>query len=186
MISVKYAIVGGGLAGLSLAFRLKKAGIAGQDVLLIDPEKRIENDRTWCFFDDKPSPFDHLVRKTWNKVAVQKGHRKRIQGTYNRPYKMLFAQDFFEFVWAELDSWAGFQFYPSPVNSIQDSNKGLLILADDINVQADYVFDSRPGPLKVDPTHPILYQHFKGLFIKTLHPVFDDQTATLMDFQSLG
>lgn len=63
-----YIIIGGGLAGLQLALKFGTDRFFEQkSVAIIDPLKKNSNDKTWCFWEEGPGEWDHLVAKTWNK-----------------------------------------------------------------------------------------------------------------------
>ena len=52
MRNFDYIITGAGAAGLMLAYRMAKdAFFDEKSILIIDPEKRKEEDRTWCFWE---------------------------------------------------------------------------------------------------------------------------------------
>ncbi len=60
--SYDYIITGMGCAGLSLAVHLLRKGcLDGKKLLLIDREKKERNDRTWCFWETSPGPFEDVV-----------------------------------------------------------------------------------------------------------------------------
>ncbi|RZK28105.1 MAG: FAD-dependent oxidoreductase, partial [Hymenobacter sp.] len=61
-LAYDYLLVGGGAAGLSLAYHLaQEPSLASKRVLLIEPEAKDQNDRTWSFWADAPTPFDGLA-----------------------------------------------------------------------------------------------------------------------------
>ena len=51
------AIIGAGLAGLSLAARLAEPPFAGLRVLVLEPRTLYRRDRTWSYWSMQPHPF---------------------------------------------------------------------------------------------------------------------------------
>ena len=63
-----YAIVGGGLAGLQLALRLKEdVFFKGKKIAIIDPSFKITRDKTWCFWEKGHGRWDALITTQWQK-----------------------------------------------------------------------------------------------------------------------
>jgi len=58
------AILGAGLAGLSLALRLVEAGVDAP-ITLVEPRTAYACDRTWGFWETEAHPFAHLVAERW-------------------------------------------------------------------------------------------------------------------------
>ena len=60
-----YIMAGGGMAALSLAAAIVRP-LPDASILIIDPERKGENDRTWSYWSARPQPFDHLACATWD------------------------------------------------------------------------------------------------------------------------
>jgi lycopene beta-cyclase len=56
-----YIICGGGMSGLSLAYQLSISKLSNKKILIIDPERKTKNDRTWAFWEKIDNPFDHIL-----------------------------------------------------------------------------------------------------------------------------
>jgi len=56
-----FIIAGGGLAGLSLAWYLVHSRLRDSRILLLDKEPKQKNDRTWCYWSNRPGEFDSLA-----------------------------------------------------------------------------------------------------------------------------
>ena len=58
-----YIIIGNGLAGLQLALELSSdAFFNDKQIALIDPSEKLENDKTWSFWETSSSKWDALVQ----------------------------------------------------------------------------------------------------------------------------
>ena len=60
-----FAILGGGAAGLSLALELVGSELQNKSILIVEKDAKNTNDRTWCFWSDRPTRFDGIARKAW-------------------------------------------------------------------------------------------------------------------------
>ncbi len=54
-----YVIVGGGMAGLQLAYRIHNdLFFKGKKIAIVDPNNKTENDKTWCFWEKNSGEWD--------------------------------------------------------------------------------------------------------------------------------
>jgi len=63
-------IVGGGLAGLSLAYELVSRLPANSTILIIDKNKTWGESHTWSFWTDRPTILDPIVKHRWCSVQT--------------------------------------------------------------------------------------------------------------------
>lgn len=182
-----YLLVGGGAAGLSLAYHLaQEPRLAGQRVLLIEPAAKTQNDRTWSFWADKPGPFDHLAVGEWDKIAFRSPSFERTFALKKYRYRTIRGLDFYQFVQQCLAARpAQFTCLPGTVAQLTETATGVVArLADGQEIAARYAFDSRPPTIKRQPArHRYLLQHFVGWEIETERDVFDPEVVEFMDFR---
>jgi lycopene beta-cyclase len=94
-----YVLLGGGAAGLSLAYHLaQEPRLAGQRVLLIEPEPKDQNDRTWSYWSATPGPFDHLAVGEWDKIAFRSPGFEQVLQLHDYRYRTIRGLDFYQFV----------------------------------------------------------------------------------------
>lgn len=183
-----YLIVGGGAAGLSLAYHIsQEPRLAGKRVVVVEPEQTPRNDRTWRFWSDEPSLFDAIICHEWHNIVFRTpGITRQLPlGAYR--YRMLRSLDFHRFVHDALTLRpAQFTLMSGQVQQLQEdaSSSGVLaVLADGSQVRARYAFDSRLPKLQPQPQqHRYLQQHFLGWEIETEEDAFDTSTMQFMDF----
>lgn len=172
------------MAGLSLAYYLSQSSLSDRSILLLDREPKNQNDRTWCFWEVEPGPFDSVLFRKWSKVSFHGTTYAGVINLGNYQYKMLRGIDFYDFVKAKLACFPNIEQKQATIQRIKDTPQGGFVIADDEPYIADYVFDSTYS-LKLNlPQHHNLLQHFKGWVITTEKPCFSPKQPVLMDFRT--
>ena len=178
-----FIIAGGGMAGLSLAYYFSQSPLRDRSILILDREPKNRNDRTWCFWERQPGPFEAILFRTWKTVSF---HGTTYAGSLDMGdyrYKMLRGIDFYDFVQTELAKFPNIERKQASINRIKDTPQGGFVIADDEPYIADYVFDSTFA-LKLDqPENHNLLQHFKGWIITTEKSCFNREQPEIMDFR---
>jgi lycopene beta-cyclase len=180
-------LAGGGLAGLSLALQLTRSPLHDSSMLIIDRESKTRNDRTWAFWTDRPTPFDGIVQREWNKVHFAgAGFEKDIDlGAYI--YRLVRGIDLYHYVHEQLAAHANVEFVKGNVERIEDAAEGARVFANGEAYGARWVFDSRYSVKAFKPEGAgchYLPQHFEGWEIETPGDAFDPRAATLLDFRT--
>ena len=63
-----YILAGGGLAGLSLACHLVNSPLRDRSILIVHPDTKERNDRTWSYWTRQPGLFDGAVTHAWDSL----------------------------------------------------------------------------------------------------------------------
>ena len=180
------AIAGAGAAGLSLAYYLSVDQTHELRIVLIDPDAKDQNDRTWCTWGAIPAPFDQLVSHQWQNLAFFDPELQRVGQLHPHPYRLLRGIDFYTFVKAQLRDDPRIHWHRAPVTALLPDPAGVTLHTATGPLRARYVYNSVPG--LVDARIPMptyaLKQHFVGWEIETETPVFQPETAWLMDFRT--
>lgn len=180
-----YILVGGGMAGLSLAYYLNKSSLRDKKILLIDRDIKQENDHTWCFWEKETSAFEPIVFREWQHLwfhGVERFTRLLSLGKYR--YKMIRAVDFYDFIGKELAQNPAISFVQANVLDIDESENGGKVHTDKGIFEAkEYLFDSVSVPSFQKEAYQNMLQHFLGWVIETDEPVFKPEEATLFDFR---
>lgn len=182
------AVLGGGLAGLSLLYHLERAGkLDGRRVVLVDPEgKKSAHDRTWSFWERRPGPFEHLVYHRWPTVTVHNDYREVDWELAPFEYKLIRSTEFYAYVNGVLDARPEVTRLRGFAQNIVSEGGQVTFRVDGEDYRADVAFSSIPlhQPPGPNQDYPYLDQHFRGWFIETETDVFDPTTAALMDFRT--
>ena len=66
-----YIIIGGGCAGLSLAYELDQhKKLENKTLAIIEPRDEYKKDKTWSFWKVINHNFDDCVKKSWKNFSI--------------------------------------------------------------------------------------------------------------------
>jgi lycopene beta-cyclase len=155
-------------------------------VLLIEPEAKDQNDRTWSFWADEPGLFDAIATHEWHAIAFRSPSFERTFNLKKYTYRTLRGLDFYQFVHRALGARpAQFTLVRAEVADLINTSTGVEARTTTGQVfAARYAFDSRPPAITTQPaTYRYLLQHFVGWEVETTRDVFDPQAMEFMDFR---
>lgn len=172
------------MAGLSLAYYLKKSKLTDKSILIIEPTEKNTNDRTWAFWERTPNTFEDILYRKWNAVELidANGNPQTLDmGDYQ--YKLLRGIDFYTFVTSELKKYEGIEWLKDLVKNIKEDADGAIVETQSGEIlKALIVFDSTYQlNLTLKHNHNLL-QHFKGYVIQTEKPCFNPSLPVMMNF----
>lgn len=180
-----FIIAGMGCAGLSLAVRLKQAGVPFSKVLLIDKSFKNENDRTWCFWTKEDNNwFDSLVTKSWDKFVFQSTGFKKECVLEPYRYQMIRGIDFYKYCLEELKQDARFEMITDEITALSSHSNYAVLRTKTQSFSAKYVFNSAFRTLNKKEKQVNYLQHFMGWIIETPENVFDDTCPVFMNFNT--
>jgi lycopene beta-cyclase len=179
-----YLLAGGGAAGLSLAYHLsQEPRLQGKRVLLLEPEAKTQNDRTWSFWTDQPTPYDAVLAAEWRQLAFRSPQFAAVLPLRRHRYCTLRGLDFYRFVQAALAARpTQFVHLTARVEQLENTATGVLARTSAGDFTARYAFDSRPPKPERRPDRRYLWQHFVGWEVETDFDAFDAATPVFMDF----
>ena len=160
-----YVIIGGGCAGLSLAYELEiHEKLTNKSLAIIEPRDEYKRDKTWSFWKVVSHNFDDCVKKNWKNFSINIPGKTSYLDCKNFPYQ-------------SIDSGL---FYKKINNKLKE-NKNISFLKDlsEINLKNCFMFNSVPS---IREDHRNLWQHFCGVEIESEDNFFDDEIFNLMDF----
>ena len=185
MSQYDYIITGSGASGLMLAYRMANDSFFdNSSILIIDKEKKNSDDRTWCFWENGEGEWDELLHKSWDKILFESNIYKNTIPLQSYAYKMLRSGVFYDKLWKFINTKNNIRFIEDTVVDIKGSTNGAIVetlkskyfttkLLNSIDLNKNYTLQKK---------YPVLLQHFCGWFIETDKNLFDDSTATFMDF----
>ena len=160
-----YIIIGGGCAGLSLAYELDiNKKLEKKTLAIIEIREKYKRDKTWSFWKVFDHNFEDCVIKSWNNFTINSRYGSHEMKNKKYPYQTI-------------DSGL---FYKKVINRLKkNQNIQFLKDIDHLNTKNSFVFNSITSNQVYDSG---LWQHFKGIEIETPKNIFDDEIFNLMDF----
>ena len=160
-----YVIIGGGCAGLSLAYELEiQEKLKDKTLAIIEPRPEYKRDKTWSFWKVTPHNFDDCIKKSWENFSINVPSRTNHLECKDYPYQSIDSGLFYEKINNKLKENSNISFFKS---------------IDEINTKNSFIFNSVPI---IKKNHLNLWQHFCGVEIETKYNFFDEQIFNLMDF----
>ena len=121
-----YIIIGGGCAGLSLAYELEVYDkLKDKTLAIIEPREDYKRDKTWSFWKVFSHNFDDCVKKSWNNFTINIPNNTKFVDCEPTPYQTIDSGMFYEKILSKLKLNKNIQFYKS-IDQLDKSNSCLL------------------------------------------------------------
>ena len=160
-----YVIIGGGCAGLSLAYELEiNNKIVSKTLAIVEPRAEYKRDKTWSFWKVINHNFDDCVIKSWNNFSINSHSGSHELKTESFPYQSIDSGHYYKKINTSLSKNKNIQFFKN-ISEIDTNNS--------------FVFNSVPEST-LDKSK--IWQHFQGVEIEVEKDIFDDEIINLMDF----
>ena len=160
-----YIILGGGCAGLSLAYELDiNKKLNDKTLAIVETRDSYKRDKTWSFWKVLDHNFEDCVIKSWNNFSVNSKIGSVEINNKEYPYQTIDSGLFYNKILDQLKKNKNVQFFKS---------------SDQLNLNNAFIFNSIPSK---NSNLSNLWQHFKGIEIETSRDIFDDEIFNLMDF----
>ena len=160
-----YIIIGGGCAGLSLAYELEiHKKLESKTLAIIEPRNEYKRDKTWSFWRVVEHNFEDCVEKSWKNFSINSPTETNHLKCNDFPYQTINSGLFYK-----------------KINNRLKENKNISFFKniEEINQDNSFIFNSVPS---IENRNDSLWQHFSGVEIKTKENIFDDEIINLMDF----
>ena len=165
MTDFDYVIIGGGCAGLSLAYELEiNNKINSKTLAIIEPRDIYERDKTWSFWKVNPHNFEDCVIKSWKEFSINISSKTNYINCSKTPYQTIDSGLFYKKIIAKLK---------------KNKNIYFLKTIEDLNISKSFIFNSLAN---IIPKKDDLWQHFGGFEIEVEKKIFDSEIMNLMDF----
>ncbi len=160
-----YVIIGGGCAGLSLAYELEiNNKLKDKSLAIIENRTQYKRDKTWSFWKVFDHNFEDCVIKSWNNFTINTSKGSHELNSIKFPYQSIDSGKFYKKIITKLSDNSNVSFFKnlSEINSVD-------------SIIFNSVFEG-----ELDKSE--LWQHFQGIEIETENDIFDDKILNLMDF----
>jgi len=160
-----YIIVGGGCAGLSLAYELEiNDKLKERTLAIIETREEYRRDKTWSFWKVFDHNFEDCVIKSWNNFTINTSESSNELSNKKFPYQSIDSGKFYKKINSKLSTNPNIRFFKN-LNEINSENSIIF----------NSIFDK-----ELDKSE--LWQHFQGIEIETPKNIFDEEIINLMDF----
>ena len=160
-----YIIIGGGCAGLSLAYELDlHEKLKDKTLAIVEPREEYKRDKTWSFWKVSNHNFDDCVKKSWKEFSVKIPSESKVVKCENYPYQSIDSGLFYNKINEKLKKNKNIKFF----NNIKE-----------LNTKNSFIFNSVPS---LQNNSSNLWQHFYGIEIETNEKFFDENNLELMNF----
>ena len=160
-----YVILGGGCAGLSLAYQLDiNNKIKNKTLAIVEMRKEYKRDKTWSFWKITDHNFDDCIIKSWNNFTINIKSETCEVLNKEYPYQTIDSGLFYQKILKQLKQNKNIEYFKN---------------TNELKLENSIIFNSF---LTKENHENELWQHFKGLEIETSKNIFDDEIFNLMDF----
>jgi len=160
-----YVIIGGGCAGLSLAYELElHQKLNDKTLAIVEPRTEYKRDKTWSFWKVFDHNFEDCIKKNWKEFSIKTSSNSKVITCDNFPYQSIDSELFYK-----------------KINERVAKNKNIKFFKNikELNINNSFIFNSVPS---VQNNKSNLWQHFHGIEVETNEDCFNDKTVNLMDF----
>jgi len=177
-----FIFAGGGGSSLALLLALHNIdGLKDLSILIIEPDQKDSNDRTWCFWtdhNDSAYPIvKDLIDHRWTKIN---NVHHEVSSLEPYEYIQIRSADLYAYADKILSQYPQVERSMDKVTSFEEKKEAVVVHTETAHFSCDKLFDSRPPKLK---RRELLWQSFVGWRIEVENFVFDTDTCTLMDFE---
>ena len=164
-----YVIIGGGCAGLSLAYELNlHKKLKNKKLAIIDPRTNYKRDKTWSYWKVINHNFEDCVKKSWSRFYVTDKSRNNNETDCSfYPYQSIDSEKFYKKILEKLKKNKNI-FFKKKLN--KSKFKGSI------------VFNSVPSIKKFNKDRTNYWQHFYGIEIELKKLQYDLDKFDLMNF----
>jgi lycopene beta-cyclase len=184
-LDVDYLFVGAGASSRLLLMSLDRHNLLkGKRVVVIDPDVKSSNDKTYCFWASpeelKEIQCESLIGHRWRHVTVD---HKQSESLNAMEYMHISSIDLYH-ASDQIMKANEVKYLQDKVEKIESFEKGIKVVTSAKHFLTNTVFDSRPPkylPPKINEAH--LIQSFIGYVIQCDKPIERAEAIHLMDFE---
>lgn len=175
-------VVGGGCAGMQLINALLKLPAEQTGDILLIESKRQTIHKSWCFWTNKQSEYDFLIGKYWSELKFGTSGSDLSGEIAPYRYNYINSELFFEYHNQLISGSPRVKVVYEEVKMFKSDYGLKQVYTQNNRYQAQHIYSSIIDFSTIENNKVLLWQHFKGWFIKTDQAVFNSNQATIMDF----
>ncbi len=177
---VDLIVIGGGLAGLSLAGRLARGGYQGR-VVILEPREDYVDDRSWAFWTPTGNALPTTAARRWSRWQFSRqGGEPLTCSAAGWSYAYVRSLDVYRAALKRIALNANFKLVlGTGASAIERNGDHLLVATSAGSLSARSVVDTRPAPMDRF-SRSMMFQCFAGRELMFDQPRFDDSRVELM------
>ncbi|MCL9809020.1 lycopene cyclase family protein [Flavobacterium luminosum] len=180
-----YIFSGFGLSGMMILHKMMAADLhLNKSILIIEPEDKSENDKTWSFWEKNQGNWDFLLSKSWDEAYFLGDGIKTNCMKNGYRYKSIASDLFYKTIFKKIEGCKGIVWKKEKTLFFQEQNDTVIVKTNEATYEGATLFNSFYNRNEIinNAKYPLLQQHFVGWFVKSKTPFFKENTATFMDF----
>ena len=183
-------IIGGGCAGLSLAYEYAQMKKPRLSVFILEKRENYHDDKTWCFWLDHQQDFSHrdIILNSWKAWRFSSKEQSYIHRSEHFSYCHIASLAFYKKTTQAIeDDPRQTLVLDQVVTKIEKNGKYFNIEGPNLSAKATHVIDTRAYEPDELIQYTQIFQTFSGVEIETEDDLFDSNLVGLMDdIQSNG
>lgn len=180
-----YIFCGAGASSSLLLLQLHKNGLLlEKKVLIIEPNTKTINDKTFCFWSEENEEITvdlgEIISHKWDEVSLI---HNQVQSLAPYQYNHISSIDLYNKI-QSLCLQANWFTFKAFVEEIKADEEGPFVIVNGYKIRSRYVFDSRPPEYTSNHELAVhIYQSFVGWMIETEKDISDPNAFRFMDFE---
>ena len=111
-------------------------------ILLIDKERKIKNDRTWCFWEAGKGFFEEVVYRKWDTISFLSDQYSALMNISPYQYKMIRGIDFYDYCFSEIEKHNNIEIVYGDIQHWQFEKDSILLNINNTEKTANTVFNT--------------------------------------------
>ena len=168
--------------GTAVQVMHERGDLDGKRILAIDPDEKITNDKTYCFWSEDSDAitqsFGDIIDSEWSQIGINQHPPESIAP---QRYRHIRSEALYARTKQTLEHH-GATILIGRVRRLTDVGDWVEVRTQRAQFIGRHVFDSRPPVMPSKGNRLWLWQSFVGLRVESEEDVFDKDVYTMMDF----
>jgi lycopene beta-cyclase len=182
MMDANIIVVGGGCAGMQFINALLKLPIEQTGEIILIESHVHPASKSWCFWTNEASEYDFLISKYWDELKFSSPNSNLSSKIAPYRYNYINSEQFFEYHHQLIAKSTRVKVVYEEVRQFKSEENFKHVITTHNSYRAKHVYSSMHDFEALGSKNILLWQHFKGWFVKTDRPMFKVNQATIMDF----
>ena len=171
----------GAANGLLLLELERKNLLRSLNVLILEPDAKLKNDKTYCFWADAKhkirTQLKDVMFHQWDTIDTVDG----LESLEDQHYYMVESIALYNKVKSVAQSYDNVKWIRGAVDGLKAEQESIVVFSGSHSWEVQQLFDSRP-PIIKEPMGPLVLQSFVGWRVKLQEDYWTPNQMTLMDF----